>query len=109
VILQIEPAYDPLGKPAAPKNAVLRVVVLIRFLPEHRIVGIQIADCGRPLILNQHLRRRPVQGYRRVGLQHQPCHHDGEGGGRKPAMPKQRGEKIEWMSGGGDSGSDSDW
>ena len=77
-------------------------------LPEHRIVGIQIADRSRPLILNQYVRRRPVEGNRCVGLQHQPGHDDGKRGGRKPAMPQQRDETIEGMRSGGDSGSDSD-
>ena len=41
---KLQPADDPLGQPAASENAVLRVVVRIAVLPEHRIVRVEVAD-----------------------------------------------------------------
>ena len=67
---------DALGEPAAGEDAVLSVVVLLRVLPEHRIVGVQITDGCRALVLDDDARARAIQRNLRVGLEHHQRNDD---------------------------------
>ena len=76
---EVQLAHDAPRQPAAPDHFVLRAVVRLRVLPERRIVGVQVADLRRPLVLDLDPRERLVDRDGGVGLHHHRRHDQQEG------------------------------